>query len=281
MLTYNQTIIEADKQILEIAEFSEARYLMLEICRNNNIDLYQNLDEVVDEKVASIFNKGLERLLNHEPVAHILGYSYFYGYKFMVNSNVLIPRNETELLVMNSLLEIENYFGNFDLKIIDLACGSGIIGITMKIEEPDLNVDMSDISADALNVASYNAKYHEADVNITLDDMLNGAIKKQLKDDVIICNPPYIHNDEPLQQSVDLFEPHLALFGGKDGLDFYRSVLNQSLQVLKKPGMIAFEIGYDQRETINKEIKKIYPNANIKHFKDYANLDRMVFIYIN
>ncbi len=280
MITYNQAIIEADKKILEKSDFSEARYLMLELCLKNKIDLYQSLDEQIDSIIYQEFLSGAERLVQHEPVAHILGYSYFYGYQFKVNSDVLIPRNETELLVMNSLLEIENYFNRFDLKMIDLACGSGIIGITMKKEEPELQVDLSDISNKALMVAEFNAKKHQVDVLIRQDDMLNQAIEDKLKYDVIICNPPYIHDDEPLQESVKDFEPHLALFGGLDGLDFYKTVLKQSKAVLNSPGLIGFEIGYDQKENITQEIKKVYPVAVIKHFKDYANLDRMVFVFI-
>lgn len=280
MKTYNQTIIDADKEILKVADFSEARYLMLELCQQNGIDLYQNLNKEITTEINDLFLEGVQRLLIHEPVAHILGYSYFYGYKFIVNSDVLIPRNETELLVMNSLLEIENHFHSFDLKMIDLACGSGIIGITMKIEEADLKVDMSDISEAALKVAVDNAQYHNVDVKLRKDDMLKGAIQDSLKYDVIICNPPYIHNDEVLQESVEDYEPHLALFGGVDGLDFYKTVLTQSKEVLNSPGMIGFEIGYDQKENITQEIMKVYPDATVKHFKDYANLDRMVFVFV-
>lgn len=280
MKTYNQMIVKANADLVKITGFSEARYLMLEFCQQNNIDLFKNLDEPVDEKVAQQFAEGVKRLENNEPVAHILGYSYFYGYQFKVNGDVLIPRSETELLVMNALLEIENYFGTFKLKMIDLACGSGIIGITMKLEESDLIVDMSDISDVALLVAKENAKKLNADVNLRQDDMLKDAIKNKEKYDVIICNPPYIHDDEALEESVKDFEPHLALFGGNDGLDFYKLVLKQSTKVLNKPGLIGFEIGYDQKENISQEIAKVYPDAKVKHFKDYANLDRMVFVFV-
>lgn len=280
MKTYNQTIVEANKELLKITGFSEARYLMLELAQQNNIDLYSNLDEEIDEKVAKLFSDGVKRLAKNEPVAHILGYSYFYGNQFIVNNEVLIPRSETELLVMNALLEIDDYFDNYNLKLIDLACGSGIIGITMKLEEPDLQVALSDISDKALLVANINAKKHGINVNISQSDMLEKAIENKEFYDVIICNPPYIQNDEALELSVKDYEPHLALFGGKDGLDFYKTVLRQSKSVLNKPGLIGFEIGYDQKENISQEIEKVYPKAKIKHFKDYANLDRMVFVFV-
>ncbi len=280
MKTYNQSIVDANKELEKITGFSEARYLMLELCQKNNIDSGKSLDEPIAKNIEEEFAAGVKRLAANEPVAHILGYSYFYGYKYKVNKDVLIPRSETELLVMNALLEIENHFDTYNLKMIDLACGSGIIGITMKIEEPELQVSLSDISAEALEVAKENGSRHKVDVNIYQSDMLDDAIKNNEKYDVIICNPPYIHDDEPLQKSVKDYEPHLALFGGIDGLNFYKTVLSQSKQVLNKPGLIGFEIGYDQKENISQEIEKHYPEATIKHFKDYAGLDRMVFVFI-
>lgn len=280
MKTYGEVINIADQQILTVSEYSEARYLMRELCENNNIDLYTNLDNFVDEDINKTFQEGVRRLINEEPVAHILGYSWFYGRKFTVNDDVLIPRAETEQLVLNTILEVEEFFDTFDLKLLDLACGSGAIGISLKLEESDLDVSISDISADALKVAKLNADQLNASVNVYESDMLDVMITSNQKYDVIVCNPPYILNDESLQNSVKDFEPHLALFGGVDGLDFYRQVLNESKQVLNSPGILAFEMGYDQKETLSHEILKVYPNAKLKHFKDYANLDRMIFIFI-
>ena len=272
--------MQADKQLLAVFEHSEARYFMRELCENAGIDLYENLDNFIDKDIEEAFNEGIKQLLEDKPVAHILGYSWFYGRKFKVNDQVLIPRPETEQLVMNSLLEIEEYFDTFDLELLDLACGSGAIGISLKLEEPKLNVEISDISPTALKVAKENAKNLFADVKVTESDMLNVQIKNDQKFDVIVCNPPYILNNEDLQASVYDYEPHVALFGGEDGLDFYRQVLKESKETLKSLGILAFEIGYDQKLTITEEIKKVYPEATIKHFKDYADLDRMVFIFI-
>lgn len=280
MITYSEVMMQADRQLLAHFDHSEARYYMRELCENANIDLYANLDNFIDEKIHQTFQDGIKRMLNHEPVAHILGYSWFYGRKFKVNEDVLIPRPETEQLVMNSLLEMEDYFNTFELDVLDLACGSGAIGISLKLEEPQLNVSISDISIDALSVARDNAKDLFANVSISKSDMLTKFIIKEKQFDVIVCNPPYILNNEQLQASVYDFEPHVALFGGEDGLDFYRQVLNESKETLKTPGMLAFEMGYDQKETLSAEILKVYPNAEIKHFKDYADLDRMIFIFV-
>lgn len=279
-MTYAEVINLADKRLLAVFDHSDARYLMRELCENNNIDLYTNLDNFIDEDINNVFQDGINRLLENEPVAHILAYSWFYGRKFKVNDDVLIPRVETEQLVMNALLEIEEVFDTFDLDLLDLASGSGAIGISLKLEEKDLNVSISDISSDALKVAKENSENLFADIAIYESDMLQTFIDKNQKFDVIVSNPPYILNNEELQASVYDFEPHIALFGGSDGLDFYRIILEDSKTVLKSPGILAFEIGYDQKETITSEILKVYPNAKIKHYKDYANLDRMVFIYV-
>ena len=280
MKTYSEIINEADKRILAVSEYSEARYLMREICENQEIDLYANLDNFIDEQINKVFQEGVSRLCNQEPVAHILGYSWFYGRKFKVNDDVLIPRGETEQLVLNTILEIEEKFNSFNLNLLDLACGSGAIGISLKLEEPNLNVSIADISTEALKVAGENADNLKADVKLIESDMLQEFIKRNKKFDVIVCNPPYILNDEELQASVVDFEPHLALFGGEDGLDFYRQVLLESKAVLKSPGILAFEMGYDQKENLSKEILKVYPNAQLKHFKDFAGLDRMILVII-
>lgn len=278
--TYAEVIANADKLILIDQDYSSARYLMREICENHDIDLYANLDNFIDKHINEIFSEGVKRLLNHEPVAHILGYSWFFGRKFKVSEDVLIPRDETEQLVLNTLLEIEDYFNTFDLDLLDLGCGSGAIGLTLKLEEKELNVTISDISEKAIDVSRENSNKLNADVNFVVSDLLDEFIKDNKKFDVIISNPPYILNDEKLDSSVVDYEPHLALFGGVDGLDFYRKILVDSKKTLKSPGMLGFEIGYDQRENLISEINKVYPNAKIKAFKDYSNLDRMIFVFV-
>lgn len=278
--TYSEVITIADKKILIEQDFSQARYLMREICENNGIDLYANLDNFIDEKINEVFQDGVLRLLNNEPVAHILGYSWFFGRKFKINNEVLIPRSETEQLVLNSLLEIEAYFNSFDLELLDLGCGSGAIGITLKLEEALLKVSLSDISIDAVKISQENADELRADVSIFKSDLLEAFISDNKQFDVIISNPPYILNDEDIEVSVKDYEPHLALYGGSDGLDFYRKILKQSKKVLKSPGLLGFEIGYDQKDNLIFEINKIYPKAEIKTFKDFADLDRMIFVYV-
>lgn len=278
--TYSEVIAIADKKILARKDFSVARYLMRELCENSGIDLYANLDNFIDEAINETFQAAVIRLLDNEPVAHILCYSWFFGRKFKVNADVLIPRTETEQLVLNALLEIEDYFQHFDLKLLDLGCGSGAIGTTLKLEEPNLEVSLSDVSSKALEVAKVNAAKLNAKVDFILSDILEVFIKDKEKFDIIISNPPYILDDETVDSSVIDYEPHLALFGGADGLDFYQKILKQSQKVLNNPGMLGFEIGYNQREALIKEVKAIYPKAVIKTFKDFADLDRMVFVYV-
>lgn len=280
MKTYAQVMSEGDKKLLAFFEHSDAHYFMRELMDQKGLDLYTNLDNFVDDEILTLFNDGIMRLINNEPLAHILGYSWFYNRKFSVNSDVLIPRPETEILVEKVLKESQLYFDEENISILDLACGSGAIGITLKLEEPQYNVSLSDISKDALVITNSNKLKLNADVDVYESDMLQTFINENIKFDVIVSNPPYILNNEQLQASVYDYEPHLALFGGEDGLDFYRIILEESKKVLKDKAMIAFEIGYDQKESLTEEIRKHYPNASIKYYKDYADLDRMIFIFI-
>lgn len=280
MKTYAQVMSEGDKKLLAFFEHSDAHYFMRELMDQKGLDLYTNLDNFVDDEILTLFNDGIMRLINNEPLAHILGYSWFYNRKFSVNSDVLIPRPETEILVEKVLKESQLYFDEENISILDLACGSGAIGITLKLEEPQYNVSLSDISKDALVITNSNKLKLNADVDVYESDMLQTFINENIKFDVIVSNPPYILNNEQLEASVYDYEPHLALFGGEDGLDFYRIILEESKKVLKDKAMIAFEIGYDQKESLTEEIRKHYPNASIKYYKDYADLDRMIFIFI-
>lgn len=278
--TVSDILREADALLLSKFEHSDAQYYLRELMHARELDLYTQLDNYMDEDLNKEFQAGITRLLNDEPVAHILGYSWFYGRKFKVDHNVLIPRSETELLVEQTLIEVKDYFHHEHLDVIDVGCGSGVIGISLKLEAPQLNVDMVDISTEALSKTMHNAERLYAEVNVYASDMLSVPQLNHKKYDVIVSNPPYIENDYELDASVSNFEPHLALFGGIEGLDFYREILKQAQGLLKSPGLIAFEIGFNQAEALHFEIHQYFPNAVIKVVQDYAKLDRMVFALV-
>lgn len=281
-MTYREVIREAKKRCVEndIPEQS-ALFLMLELGEMESHNLYYEYDNEMDASLYEKYQSALERLLTQEPLAHILGYEWFYGYKFKVNEDVLIPRPETEELVANVLAEYDEYFSNQNITLIDVGTGSGAIAISLAKEESNLHVLASDISEKAVEVAKENAKNLEANVEFLCGDMLQPFIERNIKVDILVSNPPYIPQDEEMEKSVVDFEPHVALFGGEDGLKFYRMIFENAHKVLKEKSILAFEMGYNQKENMEKEAKKYFPQARMETVKDINGKNRMFFIYNN
>lgn len=274
MITYRELIKKAEDKLNNP---DLARVFMLELLRDKGLDLYLLHDEFVDEEIEAVYLAGLDRLNNEEPLAYVLGFQWFYDSKIMVNENVLIPRPETEELVNNVLMDIDDYFTN-DIEIVDVATGSGAIAISLA-KDLGLSVDASDISEEALLVASKNAELNGVKVNFYQGDMLDPILDLNKKYDVLLCNPPYIKEIEDVQTSVLDFEPHIALFGGNDGLYFYRKVFEKAHLVLKERSLMAFEIGFDIGEALLELGKSYFPEAKIELKQDINGLDRMLFIY--
>lgn len=212
-----------------------------------------------------VYNLTRERLTGR-PLWYCVGDTEFYGYKIKVDERVLIPRPETERLVETALGVI-----NKDSAVLDLCTGSGAIAIAVK-KESDATVTAADISEDALAVAKENAELNSADIEFIKSDMFEDLKGRSF--DVIISNPPYINKAdmENLQNEVK-FEPELALFGGEDGLDYYRTIAKYAPKFLNKGGALFMEIGYDQAEAVTKLLKKA---KDIKVIKDYEGNDRIV-----
>ncbi len=187
-------------------------------------------------------NTILHRMNHHEPIQYILGEAYFYGRKFLVNSNVLIPRPETEELIYRCILE-SNAVGK-NVKILDIGTGSGCIAITLKLEIPAAQVFATDISSGAIGVAQQNADQLAAPVTFFHHDILNNDLL--LHDlDMIVSNPPYIAQREKstLDQNVVNHEPHLALFvESDDPLVFYKAIAKKAQKALRPGGMVLVEI---------------------------------------
>lgn len=217
----------------------------------------------------------LKRLESGEPVQYIVGNVDFYGYNFLVNKNVLIPRFETEELVEKTIHYMHEYFDNNSLSLIDLGTGSGSIAITL-YKELGCNVDAVDISPLALEVARENNRRNDAAVNFIEGDMLTGIDKKY---DVIISNPPYISYDEKIEDIVKNNEPHLALYAESNGLFFYDKILNDARNCVKDTFLIAFEIGFTQGNDILLLANQYFPHSKAWIEKDLQDRDRFVFIY--
>ena len=275
MSSYNDLLNEY-KKVFNDKE--TLRAFLFELCNEYGIDLYMEKDNEADARVQKCFIEGVEKLKENEPLNYVLGYSYFYGYKMIVNENVLIPRFETEELVGLVLSKYDEYFKGQKINLADVGTGSGAIAIALKKEEANLNVCASDISFDALNVAKQNAKNNDADITFYQGSMLEPLIENNIKLDVLVSNPPYIKQDEVLDPSVKDYEPHVALFGGNDGLKFYRMIFENAHKVLKEKSMLFFEIGYDQRENLTALAHEYFGDGHIEVFKDINKKDRMLFI---
>ena len=282
MATYNQLVQQAAKQLEEakIPAHTASLYL-LELSQLERTDLYLHYDEEVPTELEKMFLVGIERILKEEPMQYVLGFSWFYGYCFCVNQDVLIPRPETEELVSYILADLDEYFENeTSISAADIGTGSGAIAISIAKEEPKIKMIATDISKEALCVAQKNANDLKTNVQFFEGDMLKPLIEKGIKVDLLVCNPPYIPQEELLEKSVKDYEPHVALFGGVDGLKFYRQVLECAHQVLNSKAILAFEIGYNQKETLLKEAEQYFPNANAEVIQDINEKDRMLFIRI-
>lgn len=281
-MTYHDLVKKAKEKLAD-SDVSEntAKLLMFELLNEQNKNMYVIYDDEVDEETAERYDAAVERLLKDEPLAYILGYQWFYGRKFRVHKEVFIPRYETEELCGNVLALIDEYYPENEVVVADVACGSGAIGLTIKAEEPRVKVYLTDLSTEAVNTARLTAKDNDIDATFFTGDLLEPLKKENIKLDILICNPPYILDDEILDNSVKDYEPHMALFGGKDGLDFYRRLLKEAREVIKEKAIIAFEIGYNQRQNLIDLANEYFPDDRCEVLKDINGKDRMFFLYYN
>ena len=207
-----------------------------------------------------------ERIDSGEPWQYAIGKTEFYGRTFAVNKDVLIPRQETELVCEQLLKRVDS-----NSTVLDLCCGSGVLGVTVACEK-GAKVTLADVSDKALTVAKQNAKRNKAKVSFVQSNMFQ---KLHGKFDAIVCNPPYIESAviETLDDSVKKYEPRLALDGGKDGLDFYRVLAAKATSRLKQHGLLVLEIGYNQGEAVKALLCEKF---DVLVLKDYSGNDRIV-----
>ncbi|HOI46488.1 MAG TPA: peptide chain release factor N(5)-glutamine methyltransferase [Bacilli bacterium] len=279
-MTYRKLISQGIKECNKRnKEESAIKLLALELSGLNGASFYASYDEEMNEETKIKIEQAFHQyLIENLPVQYILGYSYFFGRKFVVDSRVLIPRPETEELVGLVLQTYDNVFLDQKVKLVDVGTGSGAIAISLCLEEPKFEVYASDISDEALEVAALNQRNLGSNVLFVKSDMLDYYIANNMTFDILVSNPPYIPSTELVDQIVKDNEPHIALFGGDDGMKFYREILKNANQVLNTPNIIAFEHGFDKRDEMITLAKKYFPNGKIEVVQDIFGKDRMTII---
>lgn len=247
--------------------------LLEDISGLKRTDIIINFDSQINN--VDKYNKLKIRLLNGEPYQYALGYTYFLGNKFYVNENVLIPRQETEQLV----LEIEGFLSKNPFfshnNILDICSGSGVIGISLS-KRLNVSVDLSDISDKANEVAKQNSILNKTNVNIYLSDMFNDLPEK--KYDIIVSNPPYIKSEETVDKATLKYEPHLALFASPQTY-FYEDIFKNKDRFLNSSFLLAFEIDEDMEDSLKELISKYFEKVDYIFKKDLYNKTRFLFIW--
>lgn len=274
-------LLQYGKQVLtesgnEYAKY-ERKVLLEEVLGMTYMQMLLNEDMSVTKAQEDRYKEMLARRCNHYPLQYILGYAHFMDYTFFVDENVLIPRSDTEVLVelADELLSTYDPYKQKDVSLLDMCCGSGCIGISLKLYHKEVDLTLCDISQEALLVANRNLEKNNIEGHVIESDLFANVREKY---SMIVCNPPYIESDviPTLMPEVKDYEPKLALDGGEDGLDCYKAILEEVTQYLKKKGYLIFEIGYNQGKSVSGlMMEKGFLEVQVK--KDYEGLDRVVY----
>ncbi|EHI97443.1 protein-(glutamine-N5) methyltransferase, release factor-specific [Clostridium sp. DL-VIII] len=254
----------------------DSELLLGNIIEKDRVYLITHKEEEVNEDDTKKYFDLIEKRRNKMPVKYILNKCEFMGIDFYIEEGVLIPRSDTEILVEEVLKNIEE---NDEKQICDLCCGSGAIGIALAGFRQNIKVDLIDYYPVPEKVSLINIQKNSLEnrVKFIKSDLLEEVIKSGKIYDIIVSNPPYIEEGEisKLMEDVKDYEPHTALNGGSDGLEFYRKIISQSEHILKRGGILAFEIGYNQGDAV-KSLMEEENFEDVKIVKDFASLDRVV-----
>ena len=253
----------------------------------DKVSLFLKAEEEVDPETEEKYMELIRRRAERIPLQHITGVQEFMGYTFRVNPHVLIPRQDTETLVTEAAKTIQStpreklsFFeklkGRKEWDVLDLCCGSGAVGISLAKICSNVKVTATDISAEAVETAEANAEDLRVKVRFLTGDMFDPV--KGRKFDMIVSNPPYIRTNmiSILQEEVKDHEPLNALDGGRDGLDFYRTIVEKAADFLKPEGFLLVEIGHDQGEDLRKMLKDSGKYSPAAVIKDLPGRDRVV-----
>jgi len=290
-----QTVGQALKNISKIFKNKgitnseiEAQILLSYFLKMNRSKMYLNGDRELKNKEKLQLEDMIEKRIKKIPLQYITKHQEFMGIDFLVGKGVLIPRPETEILVEEVIKRLKNYKYSNNLKVVDLGTGTGVIAISIAKFTEDVIIYATDISKKSLQIALKNAQKHDCKDKIIflqgdLFEPFIGRIEKNSLDG-IISNPPYINSYDfkSLSPEVKNNEPKIALFGGIDGLGYYRKIIMKSPQYLKKNGFLALEVGLNQSKMVEELIlKENNFNQDIEIIKDYLGIERVVIAYRN
>jgi release factor glutamine methyltransferase len=254
-----------------------ARNLICRITGKTQEAVIADRDKYVGEDICAKMDDAVSRIMNQEPLAYVLGEWDFYGMTLQVEPGVLIPRDDT--CAVTALAINQALFLNSNPRILDLCTGSGCIGLAIANRVKDAKVTLADISREALAVAKKNIVQQKLSGRVTCiqADAMEHPAPFLGKFDMIVSNPPYITTQEmkELPKSVKDYEPHLALHGGEDGLDFYRSIASKYRNALKPDGYVCFEFGMGQGDAVC-EILKENGFSILERARDYSDIERAV-----
>jgi len=278
---YGDLYLDTRRALLETEDAQTAgmmaRQLLCHVCGQSQEYILAQREQYASEEVVRGVASGLRRLQRGEPLAYVLGEWEFYGLNLQVNSDVLIPRDDT--CAVASLAIQKGLFLNQDPRILDLCCGSGCIGLAVASRLKDARVTMADLSPEALNVAKKNCTLNKLSgrVRCVQANALEPAPAFLGKFDMIVSNPPYITGEEmkQLPDSVKDYEPHMALYGGEDGLDFYRAIADNYTSALKPGGYLCLEFGMGQGDDVCTILEE-HGYTILERTRDYNDRERAV-----
>ncbi|MGG2052963.1 peptide chain release factor N(5)-glutamine methyltransferase [Lysinibacillus pakistanensis] len=262
-------------------EETAARIVMQHILGISYSGVMLHLQDMLTIEQQMKFKELIEEHASGRPVQYCVGSEEFYGRSFIVDESVLIPRPETEELVLGTINRLDKLFNKQTLKLADIGTGSGAIAISMKLECPELSVVATDLSEKALMTAQKNAENLAATIDFRLGDLTAPLVGERF--DIILSNPPYIAFNEAKEMSSIVLEhePHSALFAEEEGLILYRKLAEQLPAIVNKPALIGLEIGYTQGEQVAKFFKNSFPQSIISIEKDINGRPRMIFCEIH
>ena len=273
-----EELLQYGKEQLEKSGNEYAKYerkvLLEEVLGCNYMYMLMNGSEEVDAEKEQHYKNLITQRCNHYPLQYMLGVAHFMDYTFFVNEHVLIPRNDTEVLV-ETADELIGKCTNPDMKVLDLCCGSGCIGISLKLYHKEIELILSDYSKQALEITNKNLAKYNVKAEVLCGDLFEVFTGKV---NMIVSNPPYIETKviDTLMPEVRDYEPMSALDGGEDGLDFYRRIVKEAPKYLENGGYLMFEIGHNQAFAVQSLLEdRGFSDVQVK--KDYAGLDRVVY----